>query len=550
MKAFTLILSTFLFIIGLNAADGSYAEEIFFNGVIVTVNDKQPYAEALAVRNGRIIYIGNKEQVFKLKGDDTTMVDLEGNTLLPGFIDSDTNILAQGIFNQIVDLGPFNNKTMDDVIQVLKDQVQKGPVLAKGFDPNRLTKPESLDVVQLDAISKTVPILVIHRAGHTAYANTAALEQAQIKEATRPVGGTYGHDAEGRLNGIIYEVPAILTVVAPFSKTLSLNYSEIAAASLKEYARQGYTTVTDMGIGIPIPTSRDHINMLRDLANRSDAPVRVQGYVVYALLNQLKELQQQNNDSFHLNGVKIWADGSILGYTAALKDPYKGEKTLGKINFTQEELIKMVLDAVKINVQVAIHASGDQAISDTIIAFENAQNDRPNKDPRFRIEQASLADEAMLKKMAKVQASPAFTNLMVYFYGEVLKDKFLGDARANQLDLTKTALAQGLKISFSDNAPLIEINPLLMIQEGATRKIINDGVLNVDQAISIDEAIKALTIYPAWQSFREEDLGSIEVGKLADFVLLDKNPKVVDAKLISSIKVLKTFLSGKQVVLK
>jgi predicted amidohydrolase YtcJ len=453
------------------------------------------------------------------------------------------------MLDQIIDIQSFDVKSIEDVVQVLTNLAGKGPVVVKGYDPHALSKPGLLGIVQLDAISKKEPILVIHKAGQTAYANTAAFDKVHVTESSRPVGGTYGHDAEGKLNGLIYEVPAILTVLGGFADLIDFDYTSIAKKSVQNYAKQGFTTVTDMGLGVPLPTPTNQIDVLRDLANREDAPVRIQGYVVFSLLNQLKELNKQNTDRFRLNGIKIWADGSILGYTAALKNPYKGEKTLGKINFTQEALVRMVLEATKLGEQVAIHASGDQAISDAILAFENAQNDRPNRDPRFRIEQASLADQALLKRMVKVQATPVFTNLLLYFWGSQLQNRFLGEERAKHLDMTKTALDLGLKFSFSDNAPLTSTNPLLMIQQGVTRQVLHDGVLNPDQAISVNEAIKAVTIYPAWQSFRESDLGSIEVGKIADFVILDQNPKTIEPRKIGTIKVLKTYLDGKPVIL-
>lgn len=523
---------------------GEPADVIFFGGDIITVNDQQPEAEAVAIKGGKIVFVGNKKTAFDLKGEKTKLVDLQGKTLLPGFIDPHTHVILNALIAASVDVSPFKYKTIKQVTEVLKEASKKGSVLAFGYDPSLMTDPGQLNFETLDAISTQVPIVVVNKSGHIAYGNHKAFEVAKITDDTpKPVGGSYEKDKDGHLTGVGYEVPAVGRLVAAVNKISPDQYPKMARDALKIYAAAGYTTVTDLALGLPLPSQDDHIKLMRDVSNAPDAIVRVQGFLVTNLLDKIPELQKQNNDMFRVLGLKIWADGSIQGYTAAMKQDYKNAKTKGTLNFSQEQLNELVLNARKLGIQVAVHANGDQAIEDTLSAFEKAQATYPSDDPRFRIEHASIVDPEQWKRIAKVKATPSFTEHHVYYWGDVFQDKILGNPRAEWLDAAKTAKDLGLKFSFNDDS-LAPARPLLFIQVAATRKTDDGRELNPQQKISIDDAIKGVTLYPAWQSFREKELGSIETGKFADFVVLDQNPKKVDVNKIKDIKVVERWLNG------
>lgn len=525
---------------------GETADAIFFGGDIVTVNDLQPEAEAVAIKDGKILFVGDKKTAFEQKGDKTELIDLQGKTLMPGFIDPHTHVMLNALINVFVDVSPFKYKTISEVLQVLKDNVSKGSVLAWGYDPSLMTEPGDLNFKTLDAISTEVPILVINKSGHIAYGNHKAFEVAGITDATpKPVGGSYQKDAEGHLTGVGYEVPAVGRLIAAVNKMTPAQYPQMIKDALKVYAASGYTTLTDLALGLPLPTAEDHIKLMQDTSNASDAQMRLQGYLITNLLDKIPDLRKQNNDKFQVLGLKIWSDGSIQGYTAAMKEDYLNAKTKGTLNFSQEQLTNIVLEARKQGIQVAVHANGDQAIEDTLNAFEKAQSTYPSNDPRFRLEHASIVDPKQWKRVADVKATPSFTEHHVYYWGDVFKDKILGDPRAEWLDAAKTAKDLGLKYSFNDDS-LAAANPLLFIQVAVTRKTDDGRVLNADQKITIDDAIKGVTLYPAWQSFREKELGSIEKGKFADFVILQENPKKTETSKIKDIKVVGRWLNGKK----
>lgn len=526
---------------------GETADTLFFNGDILTVNDRAPSAEAIAVKDGKIIYVGERKGAQEFKGDNTQLVDLKGMTLLPGFIDPHTHVMLRAIIDISVDVSPFENKTIGDVLNVLKEATKKGPVLAFGYDPSLMTEPGELNFKTLDSVSTEVPIVVVNKSGHIVYANHKAFELAHITEETKnPLGGSYQRDKEGRLTGVGFEVPAVGRIVGAVNTIKPDQYEKLALNASKEYARWGYTTVTDLGLGLPLPTPMDHIKTMREVSSNIDSPIRIQGYVIYDLLDKVPGLKKQNTDRFTILGVKLWADGSVQGYTAALTEPYLNETTKGTLNFTQDQLSDMVLNIRKNQIQVAVHANGDQAIADTLTAFEKAQKAYPSDDPRFRIEHATVMDPKLWDRVKKLNATPSFTEEHVYYWGEAFKDKILGDPRAEWIDAAKTAKDLGLKFSFNDDA-LAGANPLLFIQVAATREMRDGQILNPNQRITVEDAIKGLTIYPAWQTFRENELGSLEVGKFADFVILDRNPKRVNVNEIKDIKIVETWLNGKRV---
>lgn len=525
---------------------GEQADAIFFGGDIITVNDQQPEAEAVAIKDGKIVFVGDKTAADKWKGEHTDLVDLKGKTLMPGFIDPHTHIVLDALIANSTDVSPFKYKTIAEVTDVLKEAAKKGSVLAWGYDPSLMSDPGQLNFATLDAISTAVPIVVVNKSGHIVYGNHKAFQLAKVTDETsNPLGGSYQRDKEGNLTGVGYEVPAVGTLISAVLKIGPEQFAKMTRDAMKVFADAGYTTLTDLALGLPMPTPEDHIKILRDASNAPDALLRIQGYVVTNLLDKIPELQKQNNDKFKVLGLKIWADGSIQGYTAAMKEDYKNSNTKGTLNFSQDQLTEMVVKARKQGIQVAIHANGDQAIEDTLIAFEKAQKAYPSNDPRFRIEHASIVDPDQWKRVAQVKATPSFTEHHVYYWGDVFQDKILGDPRADWLDAAKTAKDLGLKFSFNDDS-LAAANPLLFIQVAATRKTDEGTVLNAREQISIEDAIKGVTLYPAWQSFREKELGSIEPGKFADFVVLDKNPKKTDVNKIKDIKVVGRWLNGKK----
>jgi len=292
----------------------------------------------------------------------------------------------------------------------------------------------------------------------------------------------------------------------PFSEQFEKDAKEVAIG----YAKDGYTTITDLSL-------EDAIDPLKEVAHSENAPIRLQGYVVSDEMKNIASLQKENDDRFRVLGVKIWADETKL-------DP-------------------LVSEARRLGLQISIRANSGEEVERSIVALENALQQHPKDDHRFRIEHAEIANEQSLKKMISLKIAPSVTNQHLYCWGTGCKD------RTDQVDVAGTAKKLGMKFTLSDASPTTTISPLLMLEVVATRKALGSGTFNQVNGISVEDAIKAMTLFAAEQTFRDKELGSIIAGKQADFVVLSQNPKDVEPRKIKDIEVQSTWINGKKVIL-
>ncbi len=533
-------------LLGLGCLSAETCDSLFFNGTIYTVDKERPYVEAVAVKDGKIFFCGKKEDALKYKSEKTVSIDLQGNVLLPGFIAAHTHVFMEALIRTNLDVSPETHKTTAAVLKTLKEAAKKGPVLALGYDPSLMDEHDDLGFLLLDEVTTSYPVMVINKSWHIAYCNSRTFELAGIKEDVKnPLGGAYERDASGKLTGVADEVPAITALISAFPIFKHINFYELGQVVTRLYAKNGYTTVTDMGLGFPMPSPDEHIDLMRRIAEDPVCPVRLQGYVVFSMMDKIKELQKQNTERWKVLGMKIWADGSLQGYTGALTKPYLDRTSEGKLNFPQATLTDFICKAHSLGLQVAIHANGDKAIENSLNGIQKALELAPSNDPRFRIEHCTVSTPTLLEKMVLCKATPSFSEEHVYIWGDVFQNDILGYGRTKYLDAAKTAEKLGLKFSFNDDV-LGSLNPLLFVQTAVTRMTASGKIISPHEAISVEEALRAVTIYPAWQCFRDHELGSIKEGKLADFVLLDKDPTKVDPAAIKAIKILSTWTNGKK----
>lgn len=480
---------------------------LFKNGNIYSPITKY---ECVIIKNNKIIYTG--DLTSDLKYDK--IIDLNGKTMLPGFIDSHTHVVLKALTKIMIDL--FVN-TKEEFITVLKQQINKR--IGFNYEPLLMSDPIELNKEFLDKISPDKPLLIIHKSGHVAYGNSILF--SQIKENN----SNFDFD-----KCIAYEIHAIMILLSYMLKYLNIDNSiikKLTKQTLYDYARNGYTTITDLSLGIPIG---NNIEMLKQLSKNS--PVRLQGYVIYSdnCIKICKKYLQQN-DKFQTLGIKIWNDGSLQAFTGALSQPYENTNNKGKLNYSLEQLKNMVKEISDNNLQIAIHANGDQAVENALIAYEES-----NRNIRNRIEHATLTNPNLIEKMSQLNIIPSFTIPHVYYYGNVFKN-ILGD-RSQFIDSVKSAIEHNIIFTLNDDSPLAPINPFQMIKTAMTREIKNNKeTLNIDQKIQLIEAIKSFTINGAISCGRDNEIGGISVGKKADFVIIDKE------------EVIETWLNGKKILI-
>ncbi|MDN6332325.1 MAG: amidohydrolase [Micrococcaceae bacterium] len=528
-------------------ATHQHADLFFSGGTILTMDAQRPRAEAVAVGHGRILAVGSIEELSSLIGAGTEQVDLEGRALLPGLIDPHMHSSMVQLADW-ADVSPMTCPTADDVFIALREAIpaSTGWVLAQQFDPSITAGHPMLDRHELDRLVPHAPALVLESNGHIAYANSAALARAGIDRNTAdPPAGRYTRDAQGEPTGRLEESSAL----AAFGAGLPFATGEALAGRIRDLlwqaASQGVTLLHDCGIGSIDGTS--DLDVLRTVLD-DDSPVRYRGMLVSSCYDDwmAKGIRPGDGDDlFRVDGIKAWSDGSNQAGTGFQRKPYLGQTSRGALNHSPAELAAVVSRAHRDGWQIGVHANGDAAIDTTLEAFEQALASDPRPDHRHRIEHCSLTRPEHIARMAAAGISPSFLIGHVRWWGRAFRERLLGPERADFYDPCASALAGGLRISLHSDWNVTPLEPLRYVQDAVTRIMAEGGeVLNPGERISVEAALRAVTIDAAWQCRADDVTGSIEVGKYADLVVLDQDPTAVDPTRIQDISVVQTRLAG------
>ena len=548
------------------AAPSQVADTIFYGGPILTVNAKNDEAQALAVQGGKIVAVGFKDAVTKdWKASTTKVIDLKGQTLMPGFVEPHIHIVMTAMTEVLwLNLSNFTPKydTIDTLSQKLKVRLKtlpKGQWLgAFGVDPSR-TEPFMAELTAdvLDKVSTEVPIVVMNQSGHILYVNHKAFEVAGITDKTPNSGdgGIYMKDAQGRLTGVVVEASAILSILkhAP-----TPSEAELAAAmrkTAKMIASRGVTTSAEITLGLMLGLDNE-VKLFNSLVHSDDFPLRVRAYLYGPLLangtNGLKP--NDGDDKLRYVGVKFVSDGSTQGITAALNEPYiypKGTQFRGNLDYSDDQIYKMTKPIFDQGWQIATHANGDRTIEQTLNTYAKLLANSPDpKARRLRIEHFTINTPEQVKRAVKLGVIPGFTIGHVDYWGEAFHDKIVGPERANRIDPSGSFKKEGGRFAYHSDSPVSNVGPLNYISEGAGRlwQKAPRKVLGPDERVTVDDAIRAVTINAAYAMFSDDKVGSLEVGKQADLVILEKNPRKISPEKIANIKVIETWIDGKKQV--
>jgi predicted amidohydrolase YtcJ len=534
-------------------ANAGPAETIFWGGPILPVAGPLPEVEALAVRDGRIVAVGARGSVQTWQGPSTTVVDLDGRTLLPGFIESHLHVLTGALAKVQLEVSPFTTTSFDHAIQKVKAAVDAAApgawVLAWGYDPSLIAGPPQITIQDLDPISPNNPVFILNLSEHIAYVNSRALAAAGITRDTQDVagGGRYLRDASGNPNGVIQEAAAIRTVFAAFPPMPAAEVPGMIRGFTSAAAAAGCTTITDAGVGALHGVQE--AELFRQVASAPDAPVRLRGFPFGPLFEEWQKTPGfapgVGDDRFRLVKIKFQSDGSNQGYTAAQRQPYLNTTSTGFLDYNTDELQALIAKAIEQGWPVSVHCNGDAGLEQVLGIFAALQGTSPRGDLRHRIEHFTVNDESQVEQANRLGLTPSFTIGHVYYWGKAFRDTILGPERAARLDPTASWMRRGRPFSLHCDSITTPLAPLSYIQTAVTRRMRDGGeVLGPDQCIPVDEAIKAVTSYPAWQLNMDDIAGSLEVGKYADLAILDKNPRTVDPDTIAAIKVTETWLAG------
>lgn len=537
------------------------ADAIYYGGDIITMEGDSPtYPESVAVKDGKVIFVGTKADAEKMKGDSTNMNDLKGRTLVPGFIDGHCHFFgfgAQSISANLLAAPDGNCNTIDDLVNELTSWHKKngtdktqGWILGIGFDDAVLKEKRFPTKDDLDRVSKDIPVMATHISGHFCAVNTKGLEVLGISAATKqPDGGVIRRvKGSNEPNGVLEElaaIPHMMKLITPSTQELNELYMD---AGQKMAASYGYTTCNEGRASV------NHEKMA-DYASRGKMYIDVNSWIDYSVPQYMRTewYSKEYKNHYRIAGLKLTLDGSPQGRTAWRSTPYlippdgqkKGYKGYPAIP-KDEDVQKIVDTAFANNWQLKAHTNGDAAADQLFRAINKASAKYGNKDRRNTLIHGQLIRMDQLDSLKKYELVGSFFPMHTFYWGDWYKE-IIGPDKAQQISPIKSALKKGIRVSSHTDAPVALPN-LMMIMWTTVNRISRSGtVMGPDERLTPYEALKSITIWGAEQFFEEKNKGTLTPGKLADMVVLDKNPLKVDPMTLKDIVVLETIKEGKTV---
>ncbi|NMO03762.1 amidohydrolase [Gordonia sp. TBRC 11910] len=536
---------------------------IFHGGDVVTVDADDSVAAALAVRAGRIVAVGSAEDVLALRGPDTTVVDLAGRALLPAFVEAHSHPtqIAEALGPPAVDVRPFVVPTGAGVFDKLADAVRATPagtqILLYGVDAVLQPDLRLPTRTELDALAPDNPVILVSNSGHAAYANTASFELAGItRDTPDPAGSTFVRGADGELTGEALETGALTLLATPFIR-------DVAAPRAYENLHWAFAQLAAAGIATASEHSYNKVSqahLYTRAAAEPDVKLRIRAYeigtpdVAADPHHRAPDRAPGANELFAQIGMKLWADGSPWQGNIFTSFPYLDTEATrrmglqphhhGGMNYTGEQITALATAFIAQGWQLSCHVHGDKAIDVVLDAYEAA---RAPASSRSRLEHVGAMTPAQFDRAAAMGMSPSMFIEHVYFWGDALIDELFGPEHGAHWMSARTALDAGLRISFHNDGNVVPPDPIGNIATAVTRTAKGSGrVLAPEERITVAQAIRAQTIDAAWQLHLDADVGSLEVGKSADLVILSANPHDVDVDDIRRISVEATYLAGRQ----
>lgn len=520
---------------------------ILYNADIVTVNPAQPRASALAILDDRIWAVGDDDSVRALAATGARQVDLGGRTVVPGFVDAHCHLNYAGLMHlSCVDCSLGSIAEIQKAIQARVERTPEGEwVRGFQYDDGKTAERRFLSRDDLDVAAPRHPVFVVHRGGHTAYVNSAALERVGVSESTGdPPGGRLERDSEsGRLTGRLCE-----TAMEPFQAAIPVDYSRSegqAAARLITgmMSRTGITSAHDMW------ASPEDMLAYQDAHVAGELSLRVYCMIHYSHWDRVLEagLRTGFGDAWvRLGGLKLMCDGSISERTALLSEPYTGRPDdYGILVTSEEELYSYAVRAQRADWQIGVHANGDVAIDMVLRIYERLQREYPRTDPRFRLEHCTVLNDDLIRRIKALNAVPTPFGAYVYYHGEKMAE--YGAERLESMFALRSLLDAGVMVAPGSDYPPGPFEPMMAMQSAVTRTDSTGQVWGASQRITVEEAIRVSTLHGAYASFEEGQKGSLEPGKLADLVVLGADPRTADPGALVDIPVERTMVGGRWV---
>jgi len=525
------------------------------NGKVITVNPRSELAEAVAVRDGKIFAVGKTSKIKQLVGKGTTVIDLQGKVVTPGFIESHCHPSLAGPA-MLYEVDVRSAKTIDDIVEMLRQKAKSQPkgrwLKGAGYNDRRLKELRHPTRWELDRATTEHPVFLERTDTHLAVVNSEALKLSGLTGDTPdPDGGRFDRDpSTGELTGVLRE-RALVPVKALIPRYSVAEIKEGLVAALHQLARWGFTSAADASVNHDVMTAYQELLSENHLLLRVGLMIPgTEKLPFMASSSRLSELSRIGiragfgSERLRVLGTKFICDGSMSGWTAALYEPYADVPAeLGIIVLPEAELAAGILEAHQAGLRPLIHAIGDRAIDITLDCIEKALEARPVSDHRIRIEHCSIPTDKAIERIKRLGIIPSSSVGFIYELGPAHLVG-LGQNRLRNYFPHRTYIEKGIIAVGNSDWPVTRANITQQIGGLVTRKSYTGDVLNAGQAIPVLEAIRLYTINAAYASFEESIKGSIEPGKLADLVVLDRDILTIPADEIRETTIELTIVGG------
>lgn len=528
--------------------------QVWTNGHVLTMDPKGRRATAIVIEENRVVAVGTDEDAQRWVPDADVVLNLEGRTVVPGFIEAHGHFPGAGLAAIAADLNspPIGDvETIPEAVEALRqvDAAQPGDgwLIGFGYDDTMLEEKRHFTREELDAVSTTRPILAMHISAHMVVVNSLALERFGITaESPDPAGGEIRKDPEtGEPTGLLLETAARPLQMAALNLP-ALQQVAVVRSAARTYAAQGFTTVQN-GLAT--------LEQIKGMSAGSKVGLIPQRLVFWPkdelgleVAEGTLDLSPYASDRVHRGAAKLVGDGSIQGYTGFLSEPYylPGEHAAdyrGYPNIDAETLNAQVKALHCSGQQLAVHGNGDAAIDQFLDAWKAALEACPAKDARPVLVHAQMSRYEQLDRMKKLGVVPSFFSAHVYYWGDRHRDIFLGPERAARISPTASASDLGIRFTTHLDTPVVPVDSMLQLWAPVARLTSSGQMLGPEERISVEQSLRAMTSDAAWQMRLEEQVGSIEPGKLADLVILSENPLEYGGDL-RDIQIERTLVGG------
>ena len=525
------------------------------------MNDAAMRAEAVAEKDGAILAVGSQDEVMAHRGDQTQLIDLAGRAMIPGFVDSHGHVFGGGMQAMSANLLappdgvvtdiPSMQKVIDDWVasnREIVDQVKL--IIGFGYDNATLAEHRHPTRDELDEISTDMPVYVIHQSGHFGVANSKALEIAGItRETPDPAGGIIRRGEDGEPNGVLEETAHFPAVMKLMTRVGVDGAKAMARAGAQLWASFGYTTAQE---GRSTPGS---VKILQAVAAEGGFPIDVATYPDVLIDRDFiaANVSETYENRLRVAGAKLTIDGSPQGFTAWRDRPYfkpVGDYPPGYSGYaaaSSEEVVDAIDWSYAKGIQLLTHANGEAASDLLIAAIDAAQTKHGKDDRRPVLIHGQFQREDQVASFDRLDVFPSLFPMHTFYWGDWHREHTAGPMLAENISPTGWLMARHMRFGTHHDAPVAFPDSMRVLDATVTRRSRSGDILGPQHRVDVITALKAMTIWPAWQHFEEDRKGSIEPGKLADLVILSGDPTAVDPETLDQLKVLETIKEGETV---